>query len=86
MNKLLLTITEELRAAINFVAEERGETVAATVEGLLRGNSAIKSAMSSLGLTWRDRTPVGPPKKADRDAVRSVKKASKKASRKKPTA
>ena len=84
MNKLLLTITEELRAAINFIAEERGETVAATVEGLLRGNTAIKAAMVSLGLTWRNRTPVGPPKKKDRVTGQSTKRVPKKASRKEP--
>ena len=81
MNKLLLTITDELRSALDHVAKSRGDTLAATVESLLRSTPAVKEAVKELGIVWKDRTPVGSPKRATTQGENA--KATKKAAKKK---
>lgn len=82
MNKLLLTITDELRAVLDHVAKSRGDTLAATVESLLRATPAVKEAVKELGIVWKERTPVGSPKRATTQGEQA-KATSKKAAKKK---
>lgn len=59
MKKTLIAFTDELRTALDHLAEKDGTHLGELIEALLRDAPRVKRAKTALSLTWTERTPRG---------------------------
>ena len=55
----ILRLTSELRRCLDRIAEARGQSVAATVEDLLRRAPEVRRAARELEIVWREKERPG---------------------------
>jgi hypothetical protein len=59
MTRIIIGLTDPLRACLTHLAAERRVSVGQLIEEICRASGQIRNTKRTLGLDWTDRNPVG---------------------------